>query len=433
LSKALKEGSFHTIKVTSTNGAAYAYQVKVRKPEFVIGVTDWNEKYADKYEPLLINTVALWGGLPYGPERLGKYNLKGILGSSFVKRHVEEKAIYTVAPEDFEKDHPALTGFMIQGDEPDGRGNWLKNCREAERAEEFCRWLNPRPYSLIPLDHFAAPKNYYTFGEIPQAITTHAYCLPGTDAEKAIKKIKWECSHCREASYPHPSYYIPARVYEYNARGGEEARIEAYTAISEGIKGLIYWPYRFAVSYCTWSMGYKRPRSEWDFSRYNFNVSKIHAEIAMAGPLLFMGDIIPNLVKAEDPDLNVAAILSGENTIIITILNKDFVSEPRNSAKKKLFTYTPREQVGIDVELPPWFTVKDVFVIDHAGPQKMSYKAEKKFVKLTLPRIDLTKMVVITQDSDLYKKICIRFKEEIFPKIALDEMNMEAFWHRLAS
>ena len=249
--KPLKEGSFHTIKVASSNGNSTAYQVKVRRPEFVLGITDFNEKYADTYKPLLMNTWAVWGGLNKDNlDMLQRHNMRGILGPVLTKMvyrkfgRRESKEIFFVDPREVLelKGHPALAGFVIQGDEPDGHKPWQKYCREAERAEEFCRLLALRPYSLIFLNHSGTPKNYYTFGEIPQAITTHAYCLPGNDAEKAIEKIKYECSHCREASYPHPPFYVPGPVNRYNGRGGEEARIEAYYAILEGIKGLIYWP-----------------------------------------------------------------------------------------------------------------------------------------------------------------------------------------------
>jgi hypothetical protein len=443
LPKPLKDGSFHTIKATSTRGNSTAYQVKVRRPQFVLGVTDFNEKYADAYKPLLMNTWAPWGGLlKSNLDMLQKHNMKAILGSFFtriVSRRFgkrESKGICMVNPEEIEevKNHPALAGFSIQGDEPDAHKPWTVYCREAERAEEFCRLLAPCPYSLIMLNHSGTPRNYYTFGEIPQAITTHAYQLPtrkGSNTEKAIKGIKYEAYHCREASYPHPPYYIPGRVLHYNARGGKEARIEAYYAILEGIKGLIYWPYRFAVSARPWSMYHKRPQSEWDFSRYNFEVSKVHAELSMAGALLFKGDVI-TLAKTDNPDIDVGSILSGENSIVLTLINRDFISEPIDSTKEKLFTYNPQKNVEVEVALPPWFTVKDVFVIDYVGPQKMSYEGSRTTTKLKFPQIDLTRMVVITQDEDLYKRIRSRFKKEIYPKLALDEMNKEAFWHGLS-
>ena len=387
LEKPVERGSVHTLKVEAGNLASTAYQVRATKPLFAIG-SYWVPPAEEGY-----NLALSFAQAP--KEYLDILAERGLLGGGdYFPAHGqtewdrESLGAYLKSL----NDHPALH-LVYLDDEPDCRDFEYAGERRTElgytamsmvRKMEFLREVCPKHPTFIAIDNTWRPANYFVYGELADIMAPHWY---GSE----IRHCAGQSAQVKRAVEPRPAYYTPWLDSRKRPQTADDMRLRAYYPISEGMKGLIYYSWKFAAT-MTPDKGVELRAA----------MTEMHKELQAVGPLLIKGELLP-IASSNRSDLKLSAFLCGDEAVVLMVINEnrdDFRYSDTNldgegKSKGKLRQVLPTKDVRIDLALPDWFSPAEVTEAIGGKTEPVLHTVSSPGLSLHFPEVGLTKMIVV--------------------------------------
>ena len=419
LDKPLKDGSFHVIGVSDQSGKEKtAYMVRVMPAGFMIGTMgNISPGLLKTYRDCMMNIFCSFG--PSKPSWWDWLAESGMTGAFCYSQKVTEdgQRRYTpyVDPNDVKqaKDR-AVFAYYLQ-DEPDGSPDYFSDATPVDNlgnhgmqmvnADTVCRIADPAHPTFLQISNTYRPENYWVYGEVSDINGGHCYGYP-------LIASAFVAAMQKDACAPRPTYNIPhlGTWSESNVHypSPEMERIWVYDTLSLGGKGIFWYPPHGGIL----DTRRDKPARKAQKVQVWSEVGRLNAEMQMVGGLLATGEPLP-LARVNVDTIEPGTIVCGESAVVLVLVNRSYIeklSEP--------FRYRPAEKVKVTLRLPAWIKAKDVFVVDHSGPRRIGYRQEGRgSISMTFDRIDLTRMVVISNDSTLFDKINNTYLTELKPRL----------------
>ena len=391
LQEPLREGSVHTIKVRVGRLASTAYQVRTVRPLFVIG-SYWVPPAEEGYNLALSFAQAPKAWLDVVAER-------GLLGGGdYFPAHGqtewdrESLGQYLRALDK----HPALH-LVYLDDEPDCRDFEYAGEKRTElgytamsmvRKMEFLREACPSHPTFIAIDNTWRPANYFVYGELADVMAPHWY---GNE----ISHSAGQAAQVKRAVEPRAAYYTPWLDSRKRPQTADDMRLRVYYPLSEGMKGIIYYSWKFAAT-TTADKG----------QELRAGMAEMHKELQAVGRLLIKGERLP-IASSNDKPLKLSAFLCGDEAVVLMAINEnrnDFYHSDTNQddagkSKGKLREVLPTNEVRIDLALPEWFSPGKVYEVVGGQTEPVEHSPTSAGLSMVFPNVGLTKMVVVRRDA----------------------------------
>ncbi len=223
-------------------------------------------------------------------------------------------------------------------------------------------------------------------------------------------------------------------VGQYRPLDPREHRLLVYSCLANGAKGALNWNY---------GVNYLKPPSwlskEQDAIRLNMTAQKepqafgvtippelleglraataecgrVNAELQLLGPLLAMGDVsdlasiarcTPERNPRGGPAAHARAIVCGPGTLVLLVVNLNIDSNFNARQPQPVKSYEPVD-VTVEVALPQWLQVSDVFSVSCRGIQAQEAERRGRVIRLRFPSLAVTEAVVLTADRSLRPRL----------------------------
>ena len=418
LSEPLRYGSYHLIKVTSAQGNAAASMIRALDDFYSIGMfygSEDRQVMLDQKRHLINTVVGLH--LPMAQEMGLKAVNHNFNHMTMMRGEDPVPSVHERVPK--VRDRPELFAHLLF-DEPDVRDAYRDGADGTgrslgyyalpmERATAAHREVDPNHPTLLVVDNTYKPDNWYVYGEIADILSTDPYGTADVINPGTLSYVVQSTETAAAACAPRPLIVILQAFYNMNA-GFErmpdriEERIMAYYAVGSGAKGIHYFWYPSEPP----KLFGLRGRPLWD------EVGRINAELQLAAPLLSMGYPIAETVSTSEDGLWHRALLCGRRSVIITLVNETYEYEDWRSDDGR-YDIDLLEGVEVAVEVPPWMEVADVFEFTHQGPVRLPHAIDDGRVRVSAGEVDSGKMIVVTQDSQLFDERMRFYRGQIEP------------------
>jgi hypothetical protein len=388
LPEAWGQGSFHVVAVRREDELAAAMIRALPSPPPLAIMGNLSESEAEQYAQHLFDAhLAFTPANRERYDRLAAFGLRGAYPYSRKLKPDEKKyePVYydVVEPVAAIMDHPALWAYFLE-DEPDGRYHRtnlprLSIPRDVERANQFCRVLDPLHPIYLQIDHGSYPRNLYLYGQIPDYLCTHAYPFGGD----IIERTRDHALHTEAASRPRPFIYLCEGYCKNDHRqfDPDEMRVEVYTALACGAKALQWYP---AHS----DRGLLKHPVMWNA------VGRMNGILHQVLPLLAIGTPVGE-PEVDGGEFLASAILCGDRAMVVALVNRDCVSTPES------FTLTPATDVRVRVALPELLNAQGAALMTFDGPVDLAAEIEGSNVSFSLEEVQAGAVVVIYADEDV--------------------------------
>ena len=209
-----------------------------------------------------------------------------------------------------------------------------------------------------------------------------------------------------------------------------EHRLYVYSCLANGAKGALNWNY---------GVNYLKPpgwlSKEHDAIRLNMTALKepeafavtipqhlldglkatthecgrVNAELQLLGPLVTMGDVsdlarvvrsTPEKSPRGGPAAHAKAIVCGLDTIVLFAISLNIASNFNARKPEPVKSYEP-VSVDVDLDIPPWMQVGDVFEVSCSGIRPLDPPNTDGKLRFTFPELAVSKAVVVTSDDGL--------------------------------
>ncbi len=276
------------------------------------------------------------------------------------------------------------------------------------------------------------PYNYYVYGHVADVLSVDPYyqtrIVDSYWKPSLAKTMPWYrkatyiyavSSACQSACEPgrlhvilnscrkHQNDEEANRVFRWATP--EEKRIEFYYAIAAGAKEIAYWwmtPVgvgQDAFSGIGWA-------TEPGSAALWREMGLLGAEAGTAGDVIV--NSCPVQVAVSKPGrLWTRALLSGTNTVVLMCVNDDYACTDVGTAIQSI------SDAQVSFELPGWLSPTHVFEVDYRGVRDVSYSVANRRISLSLGRVDVTRMVIITSDSALKSSLQSRYSNTYGPRV----------------
>jgi hypothetical protein len=295
------------------------------------------------------------------------------------------------------RDHPALQ-FVYLDDEPDcrdfeyggeGRVELGYTAMSMVRKMEFLREACPRQPTFIAINNTWRPACYFVYGELADAMAPHSY---GNEIVHSAE----QSAQVKRAVEPRASYYTPWLDLGKRPQTAEDMRLRVYYPLSEGMKGIIYYAWKFAAT-VTPDKG----------QALRDAMAEMHKEFQAVAPLLIKGELVP-MADSSHPALRLRAFLCADEAVVLFVINEnrnDFMAsdtyrDEAGAPKGKLREVLPTKDVRIDLALPDWFSPGSVVSLSGATATPIPSTVTSPGISLLLPEVGLTKLIVVRRDAD---------------------------------
>jgi hypothetical protein len=279
------------------------------------------------------------------------------------------------------------------------------------------REIDPLTPHLLNVDMTYKPENWYNYAQVPDIFAADPYY------QERLRASYWEHpehlplyqkatfvyavgSICQSACAPKPLHLIlnsvrhtkPERRFRYATP--EEKRIEVYYSLAAGAKGISYWWYTPSGTY--YGCGASDPQAV-----------ALWTEIGLLGAeLRTAGEVITQSCPAEIPctvpsNLWVRSLLAGLDTLIVICVNDDYENNESGTVLR------PIEKAEISIDLPEWLKPKDVFEVSAKGIQDVPWKTAGDKLSLDLGGVEVTRLVLITADSEMRSRLQNRYQAKL--------------------
>jgi len=426
LAEPLEKASFHAFSAAYDDGSTAAAGTRVFCDEFRYGMfggmpgkaeqPEIGRRYIDDLVSHNLNLQMAQIGSP----AIQKYFL-----SAAGKQHMDRHGFKVVLSD------PGKFGItdpyaLYVHDEPDCGDYKVNNLPEDKKIGSMARYCIERGYAfreaapdvpqILNLDMTYKPRNWQTYGQIPDFFTVDPYY-------QARQRAAWQKHPERIELYKKATYVLavgevansagepkPLHVILYANRhiqkeSGEvfryptppEKRIEVYYAIAAGAKELSYWwytPTQPAYGVGAASLDKPDPQAQalWR------EIGLLGAELRTAGPILRTSCPIELPIEASE-NVWVRCLARGHDTLLVLAVNDQYTNTDKGT------DITPVRNASVTVPLPRWMQRPQAFEITPAGTKTLTVRTSRSGLALPLGTLDVTRMIVITTDAKLRAKL----------------------------
>lgn len=418
-----QRGSFHLFQVAYSDGSAALAGVRAWSDEFVYG---------------------MWGYINQGEtprERVDYYltDMRRHHINALMQSYGGEVGQFLQSPEGVE--YRARNGLrvMVNGpgklpdplyyfltDEPDAHDYAVKELDPmsrlaalgqplVRRAREF-RQASPATPQLLNVDNTYKPDNWYTYGQLADV-----YCADPYYQEQ--QRIVWNdrpawasafvkptyvlgvTTICQSACAPRPLHIILNSVRHDSPKGPfrfatpTEKRVEVFYALSAGAKGLSYWWYTPYGEFHGCGSSDPAGVALWT------EIGRLGALTRTAGPLIVRS--CPAETPVKSPlKLWTRTLLSGSDALLLLAVNENIASDRQGTV------VVPLEKADLTLTPPAWLAVADVFEVSEQGVQDVAWRQEGTQLALSLGRVEVARMIVVTADRRLREVLARLHRED---------------------
>jgi len=286
-----------------------------------------------------------------------------------------------------------------------------------ERGEEL-RAANPSSPTTVNIDGTYKPYNYYTYGQLPDVFMCDLYY------QARMREAYWTYPNriplYQKATYVYASSQVAASACEPNplhvilyscqwkdSSGAvfpfptpQSKRIEVYYAVAAGAKGLAYWWYLAGSPSNGLAAGTPAARALWK------EIGVLGAEIKTAAPLLVTSCPAAMTVQGSS-GVWVRALLVGTDTILLLAVPDQYLNDEAGTH------YAPIDGASLTAALPGWMTSPSAFEITAGGVRDVAAQINGNQLQVNLGTLDLTRMIVLTNNSQLRTTIAQRYEQAV--------------------
>jgi hypothetical protein len=340
LRRAWDYGSFHTVAVAMDSDRRAAMMRALPTPPPIGIMGNLSDPVAGEYASHLFDAhLAFVPGRDALYDTLERHGLRGAYIYYRKLRPEEEKhePVYYDQAEAIgnHTERPSLWAYFLE-DEPDGRYHVtelpaLSIARDVERANQFCRIMDPQHPTYLQIDHGSFPKGVYLYGSVPDYICAHAYRV-GT--EQVVSATRSHVEHLRAGSRPRPFYYLNCGYSTNGTREFEpdEMRLEVFTALAGGAKSFQWYPAH-------------GDRGLLEHPRMWRAVGEMNGVLHQVLPLTAIGTPVGR-PRVEGGNVEGATILCGDDALVVVLVNRDFRAAPDS------FSLVPARSVTVRAHMP---------------------------------------------------------------------------------
>ena len=291
-----------------------------------------------------------------------------------------------------------------------------------ERGEELRRHYPLAP-TTINTDGAFKPTNYYTYGQVADVLMVDSYYqkrLSDTywfDPQRIPLYEKATVIYATSlavttAAEPNPShmllysneYHDPNSSNVWPFPTPQSKRIEVYYALAGGSKGMGYWWFRPGRPPNGLGAGGPDANALWK------EIGLLGNEIKTAAPLLVTSH--PVALTAEGSDgVWVQSLAVGVDTLILLVVNDQYYNDQAG------IHYTPISDATVTATLPAWLQSPTAFEIAAGGLSDVSTQLSGNQLQLNLGTLDLTRMIVVTTNTELKATLQQRYDQEVAPGV----------------
>ncbi len=304
-------------------------------------------------------------------------------------------------------------------DEPDAHDFAVRDLPPMERLGSLGQALvqharqlreeEPSTPHMLNIDNTYKPENWYMYARLADICCADPYYQeqqkivwnerPGwAGAFTKPTYVQAVSTICHSTCAPRPLHIILNSVRHDNAKTPfrfatpAEKRVELYYALGSGVRGISYWWYTPYDEF--YGVGGK---SE-DAAALYREIGRLGAEARTVGPLLL--DAAPVELSVRAPArLWVRTLLSGHDSVVLFAVNEGIASDRQGTV------VVPIEKADVEVALPAWLRPDDAFEVTAAGIRDVDWKDADGHVSLAFGRTQLTRLVVLTRDASLRKRL----------------------------
>jgi len=314
------------------------------------------------------------------------------------------------------------TGYKIPcGSSPMG----ILAMREIAEGESY-RSTYPNTPTTVNMAATFKPENYYAWGQAVDVLQSDPYYQKRlkdtywTHLEriplykKAIPYIYAIAKGATRAAEPNPYHII---LQSTESRNGDNVwpfappqckRTEAYYALAAGAKGISYWWFKTCSGDCSNGLGDQSTQAARDVWK---EMGLYGNEIKTVSHLLVASHPVDWLLS---PSTNVwaRALAVGTNTFILLVVNDNHYNDEAG------FHSTDVPNATIDATLPAWMQSSlTAFEVSAAGLSDVGIQVNGSQLQVNLGTLKVTRMIVLTADSQLRATLQQRYDSEVRPGV----------------
>jgi hypothetical protein len=429
----LTAGSFHVFQGVYSDGTTATAGLRAWNNEFIYGT--WGAKngadddyaaaqaWIDDATNHSVNALVV----QLGSAALGDY-LKTVSGRQYAADHG-----YGFVIDDIGKwacENPLLWFIRDEPDAADSRVTGIPGDKvvgslaqmAVQRGEEL-RASYPAAPTVLNLDMTYKPFNWYNYGQVADVTMSDPYY------QARLREALWGASS-RIPLYSKATYvYAVAQVAQSSCEPNplhiilysceyrdtdlgrtfpfptpQSKRIEVYYALAGGAKGLSYWWYLPGTPSNGLGAGSATALALWR------EIGLLGAEVRTAAPLLVAG-CPASLPIQTGTGLWVRSLLVGSNTVVLLAVNDQYYNDEQGCH------YTPVANASVTMTLPNWIGSPTTFEISAGGICDVASQVSGSQLQLSLGTVDLTRMIVVTSDTQLKSTIQQRYAQEVRPRV----------------
>ncbi|HSW44956.1 MAG TPA: immunoglobulin domain-containing protein [Phycisphaerae bacterium] len=300
---------------------------------------------------------------------------------------------------------------------------------------EALRALFPNTPTSINMNGTYKPENYYSYGQAVDILqvdpyyqrrlqdvywrdqqkiplyqkATYIYAVAKAVARAAEPNpsnvILYSCSwKCPNENTCDPEYV--GDIWPYPTP--ESKRIEAYYALAAGTKGLCYWWFNYSgwPAHGLGDQSTQAARNLWkEIGLYGNEIKTIAPQLVTSHPV--------DMTLQGSSGVWAKALASGIDTMILPVVNDDYYNDFAGCH------YTPKTNASLTATLPSWMQspAPTAFEISPGGLITVPAQLNGSQLTLTLGTLNLTRMIVITNNPSLRATIQQRYLEKVQPGV----------------
>jgi hypothetical protein len=454
MDRPLDRGSFHVFQGVYTDGLTAS-----------AGLRAWHDEIA----------YGMWGG-PAGKEENEALARSYILDVTSHNINLQVANLASPAVQSFLRNPPGQQFAAAQGlrfvpdesekwgvknpymffihDEPDCgdyRADGLAETKKVGALAQWCvlrgnelRAANPNVLNMLNLDMTYKPQNWYIYGQLPDVLSVDPYYqvrlatalwqrpnrVPLYTQATYISAVAEMTQSACEPNPLHVILYACSLIDKENKRvfpfpTPQSKRIEVYYALAGGAKGLSYWWYNPSLDLskvtkksshgvgAAMMMGDAAAGALWK------EIGLLGAEVRTAGPVLLRSFPADLDIEATD-GLWVRSLLTGQDGLVLLVVNDRYANSEKGTR------YQALAKGAVTVKLPSWMRSPTAFEVTARGTQNVALKTAGARATVDLGRVNLTRMIVVTSDTELRGQLQRVYDTQFREKVARLEMKPTA-------
>jgi len=392
LEKPLKFGTYFILKVETEKATTFE-QIRTRDDTFPLGIIGANIKL---YAQAGFNMSYCMHGAKAVP-------LEQIARLSPVALEEEIKKVAETIP--------ANKYFYGNHDEPDAHEPpglpYMERCGinimlKVEPLMALQRRFDPTHLTALMIDRTYAPLNWYTYGALPDLPFNDCYVptiFMGVDNELLAHTAKVFLSATSPRASQMMLWTTANTKHSPRATAPIENEAQYHYTLGSGIKGLHYfidWTSFPQVSEGGYYIGATQILPLWrGMARGNALADRLKGLLNNAYPW--------NGAKSGNADMWCGTLLSGDDSLIITVVNRN-IKTIQEDKMKFVHTY-PVDNSFVEVELPLWFKAAKLCVVAWDKVTEIPFKREGSKVKIPVTSLEGGRIFVISSDTEIANRL----------------------------